>query len=386
MSTAHLHAVPDPGPGDEPEPGDWPVPADAGGQEPEELVDSDELGEDDEDEPERRRALAVPDLRPYVDVRPLAELGTLAVEAGRHGGPPALRALGRAAKATGRAVVISGRGTGVLLVLLAGWLAGQIGKRGSIGARAGGAAFAAYAVEQLSVEFPPLTVVFAAVLVLFAVLAAGGHLTPAPKKAAGKKDAADKKEPPVKHAAPAKARGGLRARLADRLRGDAKTPAQPSPEGSGQAPEEPAEEAVADPSPEALIRALHHLVQGGRGVLHTTLAQHLGLPDTGPVKSVLDETGIRRRPGVRSVAGNGPGVHRQDFPPLPPAQGDPQGTDVAAGQEPTPTPTTPSPRREEGFAVGRTDWSPEEIGRGFRSVPDPDGGPSASRIERYHNA
>lgn len=368
MSSVHLHAVPDPG--EQPGRGDWPVP-----EEPEELVDGDdaEPGEDDGGEQERRRALVVPDLRPYYDVRALAELGPLAVEVGRRGVPPVLRALGRAAKATGRAVMICGRGIGALLVLLAGWLSGQIGKRGSIGARVGGAAFAAYAVVQLSVDFPPLTVVFAGAVLLFAVLAAGGHLTPAPKKTAGEK------EPPVKNAAPAKARSGLRARLADRLRGGAKAPAQPSPD----APEQVAAEAVPDPSPEALVRALHHLVQDGRGVLHTTLAEHLRLPDTGPVKRVLDEAGIRRRPGVRSVAGNGPGVHRQDFPPLPPAQGDPQGSDVAAGQGANANANNALEAAREGLDAPYTDWTLEEVAAGRRFVPDPESGPAAWKIEHY---
>jgi hypothetical protein len=381
MSSAHLHAVPDPDPDGQPGPWDWPVLVDHDvlvDQDVEELVD----GVDDtpdEDTPGRRRALTVPDLRPYVDVRPLAELGPLAVEAGRQAAPPLLRAIGWAVKKTGQAAVICCRGMGVLLVLLAGWLSGSIGKRGSIGARALGAGCAAYAVVRLSIQYPPLLAVFAAVLLLFAVLAAGGHLNPAPAK----KAPAGKKEPAATEAAPAPARRGLRSRLADRIRGEATPSKQPSPDSPAQAPAEPVEEAAPDPSPEAVIRALHHLVQGGRGVLHTTLAQHLGLPDTGPVKRVLDEAGIRRRPGVRSVAGNGPGVHRQDFPPLSPAPSDPQGSGVVAGQEPTPTPTTPTGTSGEGLNALYTDWAAEELAAGHRFIRDPERGPAAWKIEHY---
>jgi hypothetical protein len=374
MSSAHLHAVPDPG--GQPGPGDRPAPVDLDVEEP---VDGQNDAPGSEEAAAPRRALIVPDLRPYVDVRPLAELGPLAVEAGRKAAPPLLRALGQAAKKTGRAAVICGRGMGVLLVLLAGWLSGSIGKRGSIGARALSTGGATYAVVRLSMHYPPLLAVFAAVALLFAVLAAGGHLNPAPAK----KTPAGKKEPAAKEAAPAPTRRSLRGRLAGRIRGRTKPPQEASPDSPAQAPDDPAEEAVLDPSPEAVVRALHHLVQGGRGVLHTTLAQHLGLPDTGPVKRVLDEAGIRRRPGVRSVAGNGPGVHRQDFPPLPPAPSDPQRPGVAAGQQPTPTPTTPPTPAGEGVDAPYSDWTADELAVGHRVVRNPESGPAAWKIEHY---
>ncbi|MDH6226227.1 hypothetical protein [Streptomyces sp. MJP52] len=75
---------------------------------------------------------------------------------------------------------------------------------------------------------------------------------------------------------------------------------------------------------------LHELVGDDRGVLLTRIQQALALPDTRAVRTLLDEAGIPTRKGVRTAAGNGPGVHRADLPPLP-QPGAPVGV-VAAGQ------------------------------------------------------
>ncbi|WP_439333900.1 GntR family transcriptional regulator [Streptomyces chryseus] len=100
--------------------------------------------------------MTVPDLRPYVDPRPLRELGPLAKEAG----PPLFRALARLFRAAGRLLRAIGRmiawyagGVGVILALLTGWLSGKYGKRGSLGARFGVSATPVReAMQQLVLE------------------------------------------------------------------------------------------------------------------------------------------------------------------------------------------------------------------------------------------
>jgi hypothetical protein len=67
-----------------------------------------------------------------------------------------------------------------------------------------------------------------------------------------------------------------------------------------------------------VTEALLSLAGDDRGsVLLTALRDELKLPDTKTVKQLLDEARIPWRAGVRTRAGNGPGVHREDLPPLP---------------------------------------------------------------------
>jgi hypothetical protein len=72
-----------------------------------------------------------------------------------------------------------------------------------------------------------------------------------------------------------------------------------------------------------VIGALHSLAQDGRNVLLTELKTKLGVADTKTVRALLDEVLIPVRPGVRTPAGNGPGVHNGDVPPV--AGGSPGG-------------------------------------------------------------
>lgn len=65
--------------------------------------------------------------------------------------------------------------------------------------------------------------------------------------------------------------------------------------------------------------ALRRLVGDDRGVLLTRLRDDLGVADTKAVRALLDEAGVRVRSGVRTRAGNGPGVHQEDIPAPPPA-------------------------------------------------------------------
>ncbi|MFD6968364.1 hypothetical protein [Streptomyces sp. NPDC059949] len=81
-----------------------------------------------------------------------------------------------------------------------------------------------------------------------------------------------------------------------------------------------------DEEPIDIVAALQGLAEGGEHVRLTQLQQAAGLPDTKAVRALLDEAGIPVRPGVRAGGKNGPGVHRDDVPPLPaPASGAPSG-------------------------------------------------------------
>ncbi|MEU6649495.1 hypothetical protein ABZ904_08610 [Streptomyces sp. NPDC046900] len=98
-----------------------------------------------------------------------------------------------------------------------------------------------------------------------------------------------------------------------------------------------ADEAEAAPD---VVAALWAVAGTGRNVLLTELRNELGVGDTKVVRALLGEAGVPVRSGVRTVAGNGPGVHRDDLPALPLPRSAPPESGVGAVQEPTPTPTT----------------------------------------------
>lgn len=98
-----------------------------------------------------------------------------------------------------------------------------------------------------------------------------------------------------------------------------------------------------DAEPEELdvVEALQHLGQKGDSVLLTQLQKRLGAADTKAVKALLDGAGVRWRDGVRTPAGNGPGVHQEDIPAPPPREETPSESGCSCSSEPTtPTPTT----------------------------------------------
>jgi hypothetical protein len=83
-----------------------------------------------------------------------------------------------------------------------------------------------------------------------------------------------------------------------------------------------------------VVELLWELVGDGRGVLLTALRDALHWESTREVRELLDDIAVPVRAGVRTVAGNGPGVHLNDFPPLPsPDEGDPPVAVVAAGDD-----------------------------------------------------
>lgn len=94
--------------------------------------------------------------------------------------------------------------------------------------------------------------------------------------------------------------------------------------------------------PPDVAEALRLLGQHGDHVLLTQLRKRLGVADTKAVRALLKESGIRVRSGVRTPAGNGPGVHRDDIPQAPPPrEKGPVGGPCRCSSEPTtPTPTT----------------------------------------------
>ncbi|MFE7232543.1 hypothetical protein ACFVAF_18155 [Streptomyces sp. NPDC057596] len=73
--------------------------------------------------------------------------------------------------------------------------------------------------------------------------------------------------------------------------------------------DEPATEEAPD-----VAAALRTLSGDGRHVLLTELQKAVGAPDTKAVRTLLKAAGIRVRSGVRTPAGNGPGVHQDDIP------------------------------------------------------------------------
>ncbi|MFB7115586.1 hypothetical protein ACFCYR_43085, partial [Streptomyces sp. NPDC056291] len=329
MTTA-LHLVPDPD--DEPTP-----PSDTAGEQqpgparktapppddqaPEEGPgDIAERGEEDpeDEEPGRIRTFAWPGLRPYVDLMWVAHVinaGTRAARCHRQRAPQR-KAERRARKAARQEIdnevnkekrnlvlaiaVDVAAGTRGLLGHLRAWIGGEYGPKtwktsGRIGLTLMGAFFAYRTVTDWPVYGTGT---------LIAVWG-GAALGERHRQRAEQGE----KKPTGKSA-----------------KEETKPPEQAPGEASAAAFEEAPEQAPEPPSPEVVARALHTLVEEGRGVLLTTLRQHLGMPHTRALREVLDGAGIRVRPGVRAAAGNGPGVHLSDFPPPPsspdPAQGE----------------------------------------------------------------
>ncbi|SDM77029.1 hypothetical protein [Streptomyces wuyuanensis] len=79
---------------------------------------------------------------------------------------------------------------------------------------------------------------------------------------------------------------------------------------------EPAAEGE-QPEPVDILATLHEAATDGESVLLTQLQKAADLPDTKAVRGLLKAAGVRVRAGVRTPAGNGPGVHHKDIPPLP---------------------------------------------------------------------
>lgn len=318
-----------------------------------------EPAEPEPDEPEagesrdRPRAIALPNLRPYADPRAAAGLAAAGLKASRRPARSLARRAASALAALGRSILA---GSARLLSLILGWINGTHGPGGSVAARLGGVALAGAALAHTLADHPgPAGAGVAGAWIAAALLAHTGKIGPRPQKPAkGKTDSAAEK----KRRTPRK---GLAALLGKKYADTHEDPGPKAPEETRPAP-----------SRDDLVQALHDLVGPGRGVLLTALRERLQLPDTKAVRTLLEQHSIPTRPGVRTVGGNGPGVHRDDVPPLPLPPDTPPVGDVSRGQRANNNQPTPEA------------WTAKELRQGFRILPDPEHGPAASRIEYPH--
>lgn len=446
---AHLYPVPDPddeqSPGEGlvpvPQPAPAPVPqlgpeledADQGDDvdqaaEPDDAEDGEEFEEDEEP---RRRALVIPDLSPYYDVRSLKELGPLVVAAGRGSGPPLGRAfdcgghaLLRVLTRAGHVVIVGalclGRGWYMLLVLLVAWLSGQVGERGSVAARLGIAAAVGYVLATAPAQHPAVPYAMAAGFLLL-VIAAGTGRIPEPgskkkgKKAGEKGKKTDKETTPKgtggkakSGSAPGKAaaegegvekekpknapRGGFLGRFARRASGAeqapaadlTKRPAEAVGDSAGEADADAAETASRIPAEPPLTALLRREIGTENGVHLVDLrpVMRAALPGLSSatdkeLRHVLEEAGWdpSKKFRARGHAGRA-GVHRNQLPPLP-SPGDPQGPPV---NHSPPSGDRPRPANSSEAESGGEEGGERPEG-GCRIVPAPERGPAAWKVE-----
>ncbi|WP_060905256.1 hypothetical protein [Streptomyces scabiei] len=430
MSAAHLHAVPDPedvpasapagvatAPGEgaavvellDAVPAPTAPPEDVeevqAAEAADELEDAEEPGEypDEEESGEEDvppRAFALPDLRPYVtaDRETARELRSLAADVTRTTAPRVRRGLAPVVRGLWK---IIRAGAVVVLLALRAWFSGELApKVPPLWRIILGPLITCAAVFQTVVLYPwaPLLLVPAwPLLALIVQRWASVQADRAAKaKASGKGG---------KGAAKASAKASPETFAARLIAALAQPPAQRSPEVPEEAAAEPAEDSPAEPPAELdgegaeeaggepeetpvqeappapsrddLVRALHALVGGSSGVLDTALRDRLRYPSTRAVREALESADIPHRDGVRAVGGNGPGVHRRDFPPLPPPQEGAPGSGVVAGQDANNNANNTGEGPGEGLAVEGS-----EPGRTypFDTVPDPERGPTAWKI------
>ncbi|MCY0960853.1 hypothetical protein [Streptomyces sp. H27-H5] len=85
-------------------------------------------------------------------------------------------------------------------------------------------------------------------------------------------------------------------------------------------------ETAEEEAPVDILAVLRDLTKGGDHARLTQIQEAAKLPTTKAVRDLLEGAGIRIRGGVRAGGKNGPGVHRDDVPPLPsPESGTPSG-------------------------------------------------------------
>ncbi|MER6980554.1 hypothetical protein [Streptomyces carpinensis] len=365
--TAALHLVPEPDGEPAAEPTEKPPPAppaEEPGEQPTPAEDDDaEPGEYDEDEePAPRRALAMPDLRPYASLMWIPDVINAGIAATRRarkrarqtkaarraaGEPPARRQL------LAIAVTVA-KGSGMLIHQVLKWIGGEGGPDSAkVPHRLGIALGAAYCCYKTATTWPETGPT--------ALIGAWGAAAVVVAERARVEAPEDAERKPTRKA----------SRIFRKRSG------QPPAELVDEAADGAAEEAPADPSPEAIARALHALVGEGRGVLLTTLRQALGLADTRAVRRVLTEAGIRVRPGVRTAAGNGPGVHLSDFPARPSSPAPALGGAVVAGQSANANANNAESGAQKGLGV---DGSEPDDGRPFDIVQDSERGPAAWKV------
>lgn len=112
------------------------------------------------------------------------------------------------------------------------------------------------------------------------------------------------------------------------------------------------------PDADEVAHLVRELLGDAKGVLLTGIRDHFeelfpGGWTTKNVRALLADSGIPVRAGVRTPAGNGPAVHRDDLPPLPSPATAPVGV-VAAGQDAnTNTNNTVTVEEREGMTIIR---------------------------------
>ncbi|MGX1301388.1 hypothetical protein RKD35_002876 [Streptomyces albogriseolus] len=404
--TAALHLVPDPDDEQPPtpdtsgeqQPTPEPAPAPAAEQEPgEELHDVAETGEElhdveEDEEPAPRRALALPDLRPYADVTAVPQVLHAGVTATRRARAQRTEhRKGRPGRLLAIAVDVVA-GSVLLLRHVPAWLGGEYGPKSVKGGGRFGLAFLGGYFAYRTVDTWPLEGGAGLGLVWLAAALGERHrqraqaAQQAKKKTKGKATAKDSpkapegaKEGPEEAAEEAAEQTPARRSWWSRITSPGQPeqepadtpdeePADSPAEEPDEAPEEAAAEPPAPPSPEAIAGALHHLYRGGSGVLLTTLRQHLSLPHTRAVREVLGGAGIRVREGVRTPGGNGPGVHTHDFPPLPPSPDPSPGDVVCAGESTNNNNANAESGPQKGLRADGSYWPP---GRDYHFEPDP---------------
>lgn len=290
-----------------------------------------------------RGIASMPDLRPYYDIRQLAELKPQATTAGR-----------ALVRASGRLLRVLGRGSRILGRLLVGWLSGRVGSRGSALARLGVTAAAVYGTARLAFSHPAGPWIAAGGLLGVALLAGLGRLpglnNPAPAT-------------PAKPA-PGRQRGGMLGLFAGARRA---TPEAPAATPSA---------APAEPPLTALIRELTGDDNGVHlAVLRPAMRERLpglsGASDRA-LSDLLREAGFdpTKKFRARGVPGCA-GVHRSQLPPLSP--------EAPPGHSPHHSPPV-RPAHSPGAESGGEGVG-ERSTRGIRYVRDPELGPEAWRIE-----
>ncbi|WP_143672364.1 hypothetical protein [Streptomyces sp. OK228] len=394
--TAALHLVPDP---DEP----TPPPDTAGEQHPtpeaapaaaeeqgEELPGDAEPGEEDtpdddqadldDEEPAPGRALAMPDLRPYVDpswIPAVINAGAEGTRCWRQRAPERKAARRADRKKREAAGELFGRrrawqmaadylnGTRLLLGHLAAWLSGEYGPKDmKVPARLVAVGVAGYCAVRTVMAWPVWGTVGLTVVYCAAALGAlhRQRAEQAPKQPSGKT------------AKTAKVPGPPPARAA------VQAPAEGPVEDADDSLAEAAEEAPAEPPLTALIRAEIGTENGVhladlRPAMRATFP-HLSEATDEELREVLEQAGWdpSKKFRARGRAGR-QGVHRNQLPPLPSPGGGP-------GHSPDHSPQGGDRPRPADSSEAESSGDQAESGGdgGVDIIPDPDRGPSAWRV------
>ncbi|MFF5668851.1 hypothetical protein ACFY8S_01725 [Streptomyces hygroscopicus] len=355
-------------PGDVDEPGEEDAPDEDG-----------ELGDDEDEEPAPRRALAMPDLRPYYDPSWIPAVINAGAEGTRRWRQraPERKAARRAAKAKAAAQAAGepvGRarlaamatdylaGTRLLLGHLYAWLSGEYGPKDlKVPARLAAVGLAGYCTVRTVMAWPVWGPV--GIVTVWCCAALGALHRQRAEQA--------KKQP-----APAAAKGVAKVPGPAPARGAAQAITEGAVDVVEEGPAEAAEEAPPEPPLTALIRAQIGTENGVhladlRPAMRAAFPALAGATDE-ELREVLEQAGWdpSKKFRARGRAGR-QGVHRKQLPPLPSPGGgpghSPQGRD-------RPRPANSS-RAESG---GERAESGED--RGVDIIPDPDRGPSAWKV------